>query len=482
MNNLKNIYEMQKLEQENNGDETRSPYINELIKLVKRIKEENATQEELVESVNKLIEMFDNLKTVADYLKASQPPSDDFETKYARLQELLSLCKDSLAELGLYYEDGNVEHLDTPIENLKNYIAEIFEITDALQSVESSQKVYAGSIEMNEVLRIGYGYCDGIYELEPFFSRVNVAADTINSSLEQMKALAEEPSDTKSLEKNMPEILKILENMQVAISKLQEIVSAEEKDKNEIRKNLEVIEKGSQRVAEIQQEIAEEIAKMEEEKTKRVCPRCGAKTSAYEPNCQNCKMLLPPLPEGYLPEQESVNIVADESGVSGQGSAGAANNGQKIITPNVAKMYTVALAVAQGQAPAEELGKMIEWYGRLTDKAKADFESITEPENMSDEEKQLFNEAYNLFKEGVYGAIDGLHELERYFEDNNLGHITDGMNMLIDSGEKMYTLETMGDIINKRMEQGGAPINPDGTPMTGEEATEEAPADDPTLA
>ena len=103
-------------------------------------------------------------------------------------------------------------------------------------------------------------------------------------------------------------------------------------------------------------------------------------------------------------------------------------------------------------------------------------------QKMSDEEKQLFNEAYNLFKEGVYGAIDGLHELERYFEDNNLGHITDGMNMLIDSGEKMYTLETMGDIINKRMEQGGAPINPDGTPMTGEEATEEAPADDPTLA
>ena len=193
-------------------------------------------------------------------------------------------------------------------------------------------------------------------------------------------------------------------------------------------------------------------------------------------------MLLPPLPEGYLPEQESVDIVASESGVSGQGPAGAANNGQKIITPNVAKMYTVALAVAQGQAPAEELGKMIEWYGGLTDKAKADFESITEPENMSDEEKQLFNEAYNLFKEGVYGAIDGLHELERYFEDNNLGHITDGMNMLIDSGEKMYTLETMGDIINKRMENGGAPINPEGAPAQAEATEEEAPAEDPGLA
>ncbi len=272
MNNLKNMYEMQKLEQENRGDETRSPYINELIKLVKRIKENNATQEELVENVNTLTEMFDGLKQVADYLKATQPPSDDFETNYARLQELLSLCKDTLPEFELYYEDGNEEHLDLPLENIKKYIAEIFEITDAFQNVEQNQKVYAGSIEINELLRIGYGYCDGIYELVPFIERVDVAAETINKSYTQMKVLAEQPADTKALEKNMPEILKVLEEINEAISKVKEFTSAEGKDKDGIRKNLEIIEKGAKRISEIQAEIAEEIAKIEEEKTMRVCP------------------------------------------------------------------------------------------------------------------------------------------------------------------------------------------------------------------
>ena len=482
MNNLKNIYEMQKLEQENNGEETRSPYINELIKLIKRIKEEEATQEELVEQVNSLMNMFENLKQVADYLKASQPPSDDFEVKYARLQELLSLCNDSLSELGLYYEDGNEEHLDVPMENLKAYIAEIFEITDSLKEVEQSQKVYVGSLEVNEVLRIGYGFCDDIYSIDTFIEKIENLDEVMGDSYEQMKQVSEEPMDTKALEKNMPEILKTLKDMVDSIGKLKELTSAEEKDKEEIRKNLGVIEKGAERITEIQKEITDEIAKIEEERKMRTCPRCGAKTSAYEPNCQQCKMMLPPLPEGYLPEEPSLDLVASEAGVSGQGPAGAASDGQKMVTPNVAKIYKVALAVAQGQLPAEELGKMIEWYGALTDKAKAEFEKITEPENLSDEEKQVFNEAYNLFKDGVYGSIDGLNELQEYFADKDLSHISNGMNMLIDAGEKMYVLESMGDIINKKMAAGGGPINPDGTPATGEVTTEEAPAEDPGLA
>ena len=482
MNNLKNIYEMQKLEQENSGEETRSPYINELIKLIKRIKEEEATQEELVEQVNSLINMFENLKQVADYLKASQPPSDDFEVKYARLQELLSLCNDSLSELGLYYDDGNEEHLDVPMEKLKAYIAEIFEITDSLKEVEQNQKVYVGSLEVNEALRIGYGFCDGIYSLDTFVEKLENLDEAMGDSYDQMLQVSEEPMDTKALEKNMPEILKTLKDMVDSIGKLFDLTSAEEEGKNkeEIRKNLEVIEKGAERITEIQKEITDEIAKIEEERKMRTCPRCGAKTSAYEPNCQQCKMMLPPLPDGYLPEEPSLDIVASEGGVSGQGPAGAAN-GQKMVTPNVAKIYKVALGVAQGQLPPEELGKMIEWYGGLTDKAREEFERIAEPENLTEEEKQVFNEAHNLFKEGVYGAIDGLNELQEFFADKDLSHISNGMNMLIDSGEKMYTLETMGDIINKKMAAGGGPINPDGTPATGE-ATEEIPAEDPGLA
>ena len=145
-------------------------------------------------------------------------------------------------------------------------------------------------------------------------------------------------------------------------------------------------------------------------------------------------------------------------------------------------MYKAALALAQGESTPEEFGKMIEWYGGLTDKAKADFESITEPEDMSAEERQLFNEAYELFRDGVYIAIDGLNELQAYFADNDLSHISNGMNLLIDSGEKMYMLESMGDIISKRIEAGGAPINPDGTPYKAEESAEEVPVQDPGLA
>lgn len=479
MNNMKNLYRMQMLENEQEPEATRSPYVNDLIKLVEEIKAGTKTEEDLSEAVSMLSSLFDNLKTIADYLKQTQPPSDNFEIKYSRLQELLTLTEEEMSKLSLYFEDCNTEYLDLPIENIKKYIAEIFEITDDFKKIEDSQPIYAGSLQINELIRVGKGYCAGDFSLDAFKSRYDLASKTIAETHEQVQVLAEQPADTKALEESMPDILKNMDLMLKASDSIGKFIDGEPSsdDKKKIVQELEKIREASANISEIQEKINKELEKIAEEKTKRLCPRCGYKTSAYESHCEKCKMLLPPLPEGYLPEHAALDVVADSDGdVKGQVSQDSNSNAERLVTPNVAKVYDAALKVGNGQIPKEEFGKVIEWYGSLVDQAKKDIEKIQEPDNLTEEEKPVFDQAFNLFKEGVSGSEAGLNELIEYFADDNTDHLVKGVNTLIEAGEKMYQLEAIGDIMKERIKRGGAPLKDESN-----EAEQEEPADN-TLA
>ena len=57
MNNMKNLYRMQMLENEQEPEATRSPYVNDLIKLVEEIKAGTKTEEDLSEAAGKGISM-----------------------------------------------------------------------------------------------------------------------------------------------------------------------------------------------------------------------------------------------------------------------------------------------------------------------------------------------------------------------------------------------------------------------------------------
>ncbi len=483
--NMKNLYKMQ-MESQAEKEATRSPYINDFIKLVDEIKEGSKTEDDYNYAASSLVEFFGNVKNAADYLKQTQPPSDDFEEKYARLMEIIDLIDEEIGKVGAYFTDGDEESLNAPVEAMKTLTAELFDITDSLRKTEEAQPVYAGSIEINEMIRVGKGYCDGTFSFDAFVGRYEIASRLIEESAAQMKALADQPADTKALEESMPDILKNMDEMAAASERIgAEIAKGDGGvDKAVVLEGLDVVMRTAGAISDIQRKIAEELERIKEEASKRVCPKCGAKTSIYESHCEKCGMLLPPLPEGFVQTQSSLDVVAGADGnLNGQMPTAqqGGENGERLVTPNVAKIYDVALEVGNGRAPKEELGKAIDWYGVLVLKAKEDLGKITEPANLSEEEKTVFNQAYNLFSEGVTGSEAGLNELAEYFTDENAEHLVNGVNMLIEAGEKMYQIEAMGNILQQRIANGGAPINPPAQQAAPSEQAQEEPVD-PMLA
>lgn len=469
MNNMRNLYKMQM--QEEKRDETRSPYINELLQLAELIKEGTKGAEDFNAAIGALGEFFNNIRTAADYLKQTQPPSDDFEEKYARLIELLSLIEQEAANMGVFFEDGAPESIDVPAENIKTYTAELFNITDDLSKTEASQPQYAGAIEISELVRVGKGYCNGDFALEAFAGRHSLASNLITSAAADMRNFEGVEGETELLREAVPVLIKNLNEMEAACNAIGEMIEAGGEDKEKIQENLEIVRRTAEVVTDLNNKINEENAKIQEEKSKRICPRCGKKTSVYEEHCEHCRMLLPPV-EGVSKNTAGLNIVAGDAGVSGQAASAVAEEGKRLVTPNVAKLYDIAVEVGNGRMPKEELGKAIDWYGELVLKTRSDLNAVSIPEELGDEEKAVFERAYAVFSEGVTSSEAGLNELAAYFQDENVSHLIDGINLLITGGEKMYEFQQMGDVFQS--------IASSAAQQPAEEEAEEA--DDPTLA
>ena len=455
MDNLRAAYKMNELQEDNKGL-TRSPQINELISLVSNIRLGKANPEDLKDALEELKEMIQGIRVMSDALKTTQPASDNFEEKYARMIELFEMLIEELNNMALYIDDQNDEYLETPLENIKQYINEVLDIADDFKKVEDYQPMYSYSLYINEMLRVGYGYLQGQFRLIDFTPRYQVAKEAFEESYAQMQAMINAPKDTKALEENFPKILELLESMKASFEEIETLLESEnpEENKEALMPLLEKIKQGSYELYVIQVKINEEIEKLEEEKTKRICPKCGEKTSVYEKYCQSCKVLLPPLPEGYIESISKISIVHGE-GIPDSTAPVEPTipDGHILISPNILKIYEAAFKVGQGEISKEEFTEVINWYDGILSKTRKDMASIKEPEGLDENGKMLFNETFKLLIEGTEESQQGLDEIKKYLEDSDVMHLVNGVNAIMKAGEKLNGVQAMGEVAARRVEE-----------------------------
>ncbi len=426
---------------------TRSPYVNELIKVCKAVREGSQDPKELQIQLDSLKEMIETLSVTAEALKLTQPKSEGFEEDYALLKELLELFRDELDNMGLYFEEEDQKYLVEPLEKIKKYSAEIFEITDKFKKVEDSQEIYSKSPFINDLIRVGLGYCSGEFELEPFRVRFYVVRDIFEETYANFSSMAELPPDTKTLEQELPRIRENLEEMKTGFEELDDYFRKENEDEKEsVKVSLEKIQNSSRIINEIQEKIAEEISQIAEARTKRVCPRCGVRTPISDKFCAGCMSLLPPLPDETVEKEAALDFRADETGISQPDQ-------QRIVPPHILKIYESALKVGRGEISKEEFNNDIKWYEEIVEKTRQDIKKLTKPQGLSEDEDMLFEDTRKLMDDSVTQADEGLAELKLYLKDEVLEHLVTGVNTLIDAGEKLVQINRLGEKAKRELER-----------------------------
>lgn len=428
------------------GEElTRSPQFNDLIRACHEVQQDKRDPEDLLPLIEELKDTIASLSYTSAALKLTQPKTENLENEYSRLQELFEITVENLNTLELYTENRDEKFLEEPLENIRKAIAEIFEISDGMKEVEEKEEVYSKSLYINDLLRVGFGFVKGEYELEPFRVRYDAVRDIFDDSYSQIYALAELPPDTRALEENLPLLKEYLEYMREAFDELENFFYNEPtEDLSAVDTALGKIRYGSACIALVEERIAAEIAEKEEAKTKRVCPRCSEKTSIFEKYCQNCSTLLPPMPISEE-KDEKIDLVASESGIQEK-------NDLKAVSPNVMRLYEAAYKVGKGEISKADFKAEIEWFEEIIEQTRKDMKDFTPvPEVMSDEEQEIFQQIDGVFEKGMKESEEGVAELKKYLDDEVLEHLVTGINMLIDASEKFHKIDVLGNKLQQKI-------------------------------
>ena len=448
MNNLRAAYLMN--ENSASTGETKSSQINALIALVAGIKTGKTTIEELLNELENLKFTIDTMKNASINLRPVQPGIEEAGDKYDKLVELFDLLIGEFDNMALYAEEKDDKYLDEPIENIKKYTDEIMTISEEFRKVEEAQPVYSESVFLNDLIRVGKGYAEGKYELEPLINRYNVFREIMLETKAEMDLYINLPKDTKAFEENFPKVMECMDSSIAALDSMEAFFESGGDDRKIILPWLDTLQKDSEVMNAIQLKIKENIELIAEESSMRTCPRCSKKTSNTDKHCTHCNTVLPPLPEGYVVPQSEISVVEGAVGRQ-EGAPQVAPPGQKLVSPNILKIYESALRMGKGEITKEEFSAVINWYENIVNKTRKELDSVTEYENESEEALMVFREIFKLLKSGIEGSQAGLDELKLYFEDESLEHLVNGVNMLMDAGDQLY-LAQIGDVIPQKSE------------------------------
>ncbi len=432
---------------------TRSPQVNELIKICKEVEEGKAEAEVLKGQLDVLYDVHEALVVAYEALAPTQPRTEVFAEKGKKMKAAFDELKEGLDDISLYLEDQDIEHIHAGLDLVKKAIDTITEASDALKKDEESVEILSHSPPVNELLRIGRGFLAGDYQKVDVLRRYEVVESLYAETSSNIEKISQMPPDTKAMEEQLPLIKEALKMFREGLDDLKEYFATtdkkpekegeeEEEGGGEEELNLEELLKGgldhvqeaSKRIYEAQLAIKEGIDKAMEEDTKKTewQAKFMGKTPGGPDVGGGLDIKVGETPAAPPPEEELPKL---------------------LVPPNYKKVYDAAWAVSKDEITGDEFLKTVEWLAGTVKKNMADLPKLVKPENLSEEEEKLFDDSKKSLVDGMENTIAGLDELKKYLDDKDVSHLESGLNTIMVAGDMLYKIQVIGDEVSKKMQE-----------------------------
>lgn len=427
---------------------TRSPQVNELIKICKDVEEGKAEAEVLKGQLDVLYDVHEALLVAYEALAPTQPRTETFAEKGKKMRAAFDELKEGLDDISLYLEEQDVEHIHTGLELVKKAIDTITDASDALKKDEESVEILSHSPPVNELLRIGKGFLAGEFERVDLLRRYEVVESLYAETSSNIEKISQMPPDTKAMEEQLPLIKESLKMFREGLDDLKGYFAAVEKKPEEgeeegaeeepnpdelLKGGLDLVQEASRRIYESQLAIKEGIDKAMEEDTKKT--EWQAKFMGKTPGSDvggGLDIKVGETPAEPPPEEELPKL---------------------LVPPNYKKVYDAAWAVSKDEITADEFLKTVEWLAGTVKKNMADLPKLVKPENLSEAEEKLFDDSKKTLVDGMENTISGLEELKKYLDDKDVSHLETGLNTIMVAGDMLYKIQVIGDEVTKKMQE-----------------------------
>lgn len=444
-----------KLQQAQQDGFTRSPYVNDLIRVCKKVEEGSADKDLLKAQIDILYDLYGVLKETYNALLPTQSKTPIFLEKSKIMMDNLEIFKGSLDEISLYLEDDDIEHIDTGLEDIKKATDIMMNASDELKKEEDNQEKYSNAPLVNELIRVGKGLLKKEFEPMPFYTRYKIVEKVYEATAESVDKISKETPDTKAMEEKMPSVLEALQMFKEGMDDLKEYFDAIEiETKGEEAKDVELedfdlegivgggldkIQKASKTMYDaqiaIKENIEEEVEKQEKESEEQAKSKEWQKRFSKIPGEEtsvglDIKEAPPPSPEEKEKEKE-----------------------QLMIPPNYKKVYDAAWAVSKKEITKDEFVKTLEWLLGIINKNKADLPKLQKPEEITEQEDALFTQTKENLEGAIEATIKGLDEMSLFINDDKVEHLETGLDMVMRAGHTLYTIQQMGKEVEKMQKQ-----------------------------
>jgi len=427
---------------------TRSPQVNELIKICKDVEEGKAEAEVLKGQLDVLYDVHEALVAAYEALAPTQPRTEVFAEKGKKMRDAFDELKEGLDDISLYLEEQDVEHIHAGLDLVKKAIDTITDASDALKKDEEAVEILSHSPPVNELLRIGKGFLAGEYQKVDVLRRYEVVESLYAETSSNIEKISQMPPDTKAMEEQLPLIQEALKMFREGLDDLKEYFATVDKepvkegegegelpDLEELLKGgLAKVQEASKRIYEAQVAIKEGIDKAMEEDTKKTewQAKFMGKTPGGPDVGGGLDIKVGETPAAPPPEEELPKL---------------------LVPPNYKKVYDAAWAVSKDEIPGDEFLKTVEWLAGTVKKNMADLPKLVKPENLSEEEEKLFDDSKKSLVDGMENTLAGLDELKKYLDDKDVSHLESGLNTIMVAGDLLYKIQVIGDEVSKKMQE-----------------------------
>jgi uncharacterized protein YicC (UPF0701 family) len=316
---------------------------------------------------------------------------------------------------------------DKEVEQLKSEK----ELASDLPDWDDDELQQYQSPHLKELTTVGKGVCDGKVseaELKKTIQKITAELEKTIKEFEQIRKA--EPDSLTARE----QVIRIERAFNLHRDALKEMnFYFDDKKTKHILDGLTMAQKATNRLYKsflLLQESSEIVAT-------KVCLQCGHRNPATLNMCEVCNAQLPK-GSGGPASQIEMTVGADQQ--------------VYYTNPNFDRLYKEAMELKEGKFPPDKFKKTIEWLTKNLETARKEYEQL-DTSFFTEEEEKMFGDVFVFAKRAFDEYDKAFTELKKYFDDNNVSHLDEGLKLAFQATQIIAQVEAFSADVEKTLKE-----------------------------
>ncbi len=412
---------------------TRSPYLNDVIKEAESIYYEQACPEAyfelLKEKLATMQEVVKSMEEVYEKTKATQERTEGIIAQDEIIEQNLLLFNQAMMQCERIFSTKDKNIMLEALASMKNATANLFYAFDNLKEEELRYDSFSQSPYFSELIRITNGVIEGRFSGDALTERLTFMQIFWERTFKEFTIYKTQKVNNQIIADRIPILEEAYRNCGAGLAEM--AVFYEDGNLEHLSSGIATVKYASDILVESFSIIDQALHK-DEVKT---CFRCGGANELNARICSNCQAVIPNY-TSYESPSKGLDITVEETITAVP---------ERYITTNILKLMEVVNGFKMGEGNPEDLANTLEWLWNKLQQGKEMHQKMQIPPTIDDAETiQKLELSRDCMAAGIQKLENALIEMNVFFEDGEVSHLTEGLEIALSGNDDIVEVQRMG--------------------------------------